>query len=129
MMPNRLLKRLALNFILLPYDLYEYAGDLKARLQRQDKIIFGEREGALTPPSPRKRAAIVAVYPSRHSLPFLANLLDGLAENGFFVLVVAGEKLPRDFEEFIRDRCHHIIEKYTVGRDFGSYKTGWEWIE
>jgi len=127
-MLNRLLKRLALNLLLLPYDLYAYAGDVKSRLRKQDRIIFGEQKGGLAAPSPCKRAAIVAAYPNRHSLPFLANLLDGLAANGFFVLVVAGEKLPPDFEDFICARCHHLIEKYTTGRDFGSYKTGWEWI-
>jgi hypothetical protein len=125
---SNLISRLALNLLILPYDLAAYLADLTARLQKRDQIIFGEKEGALPQAPSSRRIAIVAAYPNQHSLPFLGNLLDGLAAHEFFILVVAGEKLAPAYHDFIRPRSHRIIEKDTVGRDFGSYKTGWQWV-
>jgi len=127
-MPPQLLKRLALNLLVLPWDMYQLARDMAARARKQYRIILNEEDGGLKQLG-CVRAAIVAAHPSLYSTPFLANLLDGLAANGFFVLIVATGNMPPAIKDMLLPRCHHLIERFPAGRDFGSYKIGWQWIQ
>jgi hypothetical protein len=127
-MLSSLLKRLILNICVSPYDLYEYARDTVVLARRRDKLVFSERQGALLEGENQKRAVVVAIHPSPASLPFLLNLLKGLRDADFFVLAISSKKLPSDMAAAVLSDCHYLIERFPVGRDFGSYKMGVHWI-
>lgn len=70
--------------------------------------------------------ALVALYQKGVLREDTKNLLKSLKQAGFFVLGVNTLKLynPESLREFFD--CY--IEKYNYGRDFGSYKFGFEYI-
>ncbi len=88
-------------------------------------LTKGEAPQAVT----RKRIAIVAIYPTKFSLPFTRNLIRGLMENDFFVFVVASTRLKDALRAQLLPECHLLAERFPVGRDFGSYQLGLNWIE
>jgi len=110
------------------YDVWEFLRDAPFLLMGKHKIIYAEQAGHLPVPS-HKRIAVVAIRPSREILPFTLNLLRGLAENGFFILCVSTSRLQGETKEQILSHSHHLIERYPIGRDFGSYKIALEWLE
>jgi len=124
----QIVRRLILNLLVLPHDLYELVRDYVERARNPNPGTIREQDGALAKQQSWPRAAIVGIYPNPHSLPFLCNLLDGLAANGFFALAITEDELPPALREPILARCHHLIERHPCGRDFGSYKVGWEWV-
>jgi hypothetical protein len=97
-------------------------------VRRLHKRVLRETQGERTEAAPG-RLAIVALYPSDDSLPFTLNLLDALAVAGFWILVVSTRRLSTEQLAPMKARAHHIIERAPVGRDFGSYKMGLEWLE
>jgi hypothetical protein len=123
-----LLARLILNVCVLPYDLYEYARDVVLLACGYDKKIFAECQGALVEGGAHDRAVVVAVRPSSAALPFLLSLLKGLRECDFYILVISTKRLSRDTAAAVLPHCHYLIERFPLGRDFGSYKMGVHWI-
>ena len=75
------------------------------------------------------KVAIVAIYPNENSAPFTANLIEALKKNGFFVVAVCSRKLNPTEREPFKNFVPLLIERYPVGRDFGSYKVGLQWLE
>lgn len=92
------------------------------------KLVYAETSGRLLRPENPKRVAVVALYPNRYLVPFIVNLMKGLERNGFFVLAVASKRLSGDISSPLLDHCHVLIERFPIGKDFGSYKMGIEWI-
>jgi hypothetical protein len=109
-------------------DGYDYIRDLR-ELKSGSFRPIATFEGALPVPEAPMRAAVVAVYPAASNIPFTLNLLRGLAENEFFVLVVATKPLTVDEKAPLLAHSHRLIERKPIGRDLGSYKRGLEWLE
>jgi Rhamnan synthesis protein F len=126
---KRSVNRIFRYLLLLPYDILQLiVGYIQFALGRH-KIIYSNRTGALPGRQKFSCAAVVAVYPDAYALPFLRNLLGALAEKDFFVFVVSTRRLDTTLSEAILPLCHRLIERHPIGRDFGSYRVGLQWIE
>jgi hypothetical protein len=124
----RLVRTLLIWLIVTAFDWYQ---SLKGRVMLalgRDKIIYSATAGELAEQPTIRRAAIVAIYPENDNLPFLANLLRALAASNFYIMVVSTKRLTPQFVELIKSGAHFLIERYPIGRDFGSYKIGMEWL-
>ena len=77
-------------------------------------------------PHDGKPIALVALYQKGALRPDTITLLDSLKRTGCYVLAVNTMKLNN--LDDARDYFDCYIEKYNFGRDFGSYKTGFEHI-
>lgn len=76
-----------------------------------------------------KKVAIVAVYPTEYSMPFTRNLVSALKDNDFLTVAVSSRKLAPLEREELHGIADVVIERFPVGRDFGSYKVGLKWVE
>jgi hypothetical protein len=132
----RILKQLLLHLkrrAFLPYiwyyDLRLFLSDVIAvKFRDEYRRLKSEHAGSLPVSRSPRRIAVVAIHPSDESIPFTINLLEALAEQDFCILVVHNRPMSRDQCSRILSRCHHLIERYPVGRDFGAYKRGLEWL-
>jgi hypothetical protein len=95
----------------------------------RDRLIYSERAGALVSGPGFQRAVVMALHPDESGLTFALNAMKGFAANGFFVLAVSSKRLPPWMSERILAHCDHLIERYSIGRDFGSYKLGFSWLK
>jgi hypothetical protein len=111
------------------YDLWLFVADLIAIHFRHEFIrLRSERVGLLRDPSYTARIAVVAIHPTDDSIPFTQNLLDALSKNNFFVLVVHNKPMSAEHRKAILPYCHYLIERFSLGRDFGAYKRGLIWL-
>ncbi len=69
--------------------------------------------------------AIFAIYPGTTSVKSCLRMLDSLKKNGFTVIVVLNQNNETDswVSTFIKFDCV-LIERLNVGRDFGAYQSG-----
>jgi len=123
------LKQFLLILLKLSRHAYQFAHTRVLRLQKRHQTRSHEQKGGLAVRFSARRVAIVVLSSDNHAAPFIVNLMNGLAENGFFILAVAARKLPPDLKNSVLSHCHHVIEKFSIRPDFGSIKTGWEWIK
>jgi Rhamnan synthesis protein F len=122
------IKHLWLPYVWL-YDLRLFAADLIAiHFRHEFTRLRSERAGAQRDPSDKARIAVVAIHPTDDSIPFTQNLLDALSTNNFYVLVVYNKLMSADHQKAILPYCHYLIERSSVGRDFGAYKRGLIWL-
>jgi len=91
--------------------------------------LRSECAGVLRGPSNIARVAVVAIHPTDDSIPFTRNLLVALSTNDFYVLVVYNKPMSAAQHAAIAPNCHHLIERFSVGRDFGAYKRGLIWLK
>lgn len=110
------------------FDAWQYIADFPLLKLKADKVVYKDIPGSLAPPPSYMRFAIVAVNPTKDSLPYTLNLLRGLSRNGFFILAIAEGRLGQLCEEIL-PYCHRLIERFPIGREFGSYKFGFEWCK
>ncbi len=109
----------------LAYDLLEWLRDLfLVRILKRDRIITHDvaREGFNV--NEATHIAIVAVRPAGGSDLFTLNLVNALAEQGFYILLMSNSPLSEQQREILLSRCHRIIERAPIGRDFGCYQVG-----
>jgi rhamnan synthesis protein F len=124
-----LLQHLWLPYVWL-YDLWLFAADLVAIHFRDEFTrLRSECAGAPGDPGNVARVAVVAIHPTDDSILFAQNLLVALTANGFYVLVVYNKPLSAAQRAAIVPHCHHLIERFSLGRDFGAYKRGLIWLE
>jgi hypothetical protein len=118
-----------LPYVLL-YDLRLFVADLAAIHFRGEFMrLRSERAGVLRGPSNIARVAVVAIHPTDDSIPFTQNLLAALTINNFYVLVVYNKPMSAAQQAAILPYCHYLIERFSVGRDFGAYKRGLIWLK
>ncbi|MGH7040544.1 MAG: hypothetical protein ACREFY_00240, partial [Acetobacteraceae bacterium] len=125
------LMRFIIEFVIFRvYDFIQFLRDFwQVCIRRLHKVVLRERTGDLAPPADVSRAAIVAIYPSEASLPFTINLLRSLVTAGCYVLLISTRRLSDTASAQLLQHCHYLIERAAVGRDFGSYKLGLQWLE
>lgn len=112
------------------FDNYEYIRDRLLLTFGCYRIVYARDSDGLPLPSSYTRAAVVAIHPDDpQGLPFIINLLQGLAANGFYVLVVATKRLSPAVSEKLLAHCHFLISRFPIGVDFGSYKMGLSWLQ
>jgi hypothetical protein len=125
---NRFLRQLGIFIYVTVFDLSHAIRNFwKVDVMKRHRRVHRETAGG-QPQTSSARCAVVAVYPSRWSLPFTLNLLEALISADFWVLVVSTRKLGDDRRELLRAWCHHIVERENVGQDIGSYQFGIEWL-
>lgn len=95
----------------------------------RDKVIYSEQSGFLPDIKNIERVAVIVIYPNKNIVPFIINLMDGFANNGFFVLAISHKNIPSEMSDAFRAHCHKLIECFPIGKDFGCYKLGIDWIE
>src|SRR5262245_9780488 len=111
------------------YDLQLFVADFCAiHVRNQFGRLRSERDGVLRGARNVARVAVVAIHPTDDSIPFTQNLLVALITNGFYVLVVYNKSMSAAQQAAIVPHCHHLIERFSVGRDFGAYKRGLIWL-
>ncbi|HUC17140.1 MAG TPA: rhamnan synthesis F family protein [Acetobacteraceae bacterium] len=109
----------------LAYDLLEWLRDLfLVRVLGRHRIVTHDvtREGCNFDGA--THIAIVAVRPAGGSDLFTLNLINALAEQGFYILLMSNAPLSEGQRNVLLSRCHRIIERAPVGRDFGCYQAG-----
>jgi len=112
------------------YDLRLFVADFWAiHVRNEFTRLRSERAGVLRDTSNTGRVAVVAIHPTDDSIPFTQNLLVALTANGFYVLVVYNKPMSAALQAAIVPHCHHLIERFSVGRDFGAYKRGLIWLK
>ena len=122
---RRMLFDIAALIVCRLFDIYERIKDIYAvRLMRRHLSVHRDTIRVALAPDNAERIAIVAIYPSTHSLGFVHNALDGLVANGFYVVVVSNRRLDGHHYEAVSGKAHRLIERAAVGRDFGSYQAG-----
>ncbi len=111
------------------YDLRLFVADLAAIHFRDEFMhLRSERAGVRRDPSNVARVAVVAIHPTDDTIPFTQNLLAALTANNFYVLVVYNNPMSAAQQAAILPYCHYLIERFSVGRDFGAYKRGLIWL-
>jgi hypothetical protein len=111
------------------YDLRLLVADLAAIHFRHEFMrLRSERAGGLRDPGNTASVAVVAIHPTDDSIQFTQNLLVALTTNDFFVLVVCNKPMSPAQQAAVVPHCHHLIERFPVGRDFGAYKRGLNWL-
>jgi hypothetical protein len=111
------------------YDLMLLMGELPAILLRRHLRTRALYRGKLNPIDKPSRVALLALLPSDESMPFTLNLAEALVTNDFYVVVISNKVLPPRQRDALLVRCHHLIERFPIGRDFGSYKLGLLWLK
>ena len=111
------------------FDLREKLRDMRAFSTGKHKDIVSETAGFSQYPEDRKRVAIVAIYPSDAAFFSIINLLVAFRNSGFWTLVVSTKKIDEPQRSLLLKHCNHCIERYPVGRDFGSYQVGLRWLD
>jgi hypothetical protein len=72
--------------------------------------------------------AIFVLY-ARSTLPsFTVNLIDAVARTPFNLIIVSNIELDPLQRAQLQEQCHILIERANLGRDFGAYKDGIEYI-
>jgi hypothetical protein len=110
-------------------DFVIHARELPAILWRQHLFTKAQYRGKRDPIAIPTRVALLALLPSEESIPFTFNLLEALLANNFFVVAVSNKTLAPGHRDALLLRCHHLIERFPIGRDFGSYKFGLFWLK
>jgi len=98
-------------------------------LFKQHKKIIAEYSGGYFLPNNYNKVAIVNIYPSGESIIFTKNLLVGLVENGFYVLLVSNKKISDIDRSELLPYCHHLIIRLNFGKDFGAHQHGLSWLK
>lgn len=111
------------------FDWSEAAYDREALRNGKHLYPIAEFPGRVKGDAIQKRVAMVAIYPSEFSLFSLMHLLDALEANGFWALVVSTKTLTEAQRASILEKSGHLVERYPVGRDFGSFQMGLRWLE
>lgn len=112
------------------YDLWLFVTDLVAiHFRGEFARLRSECAGVLRDPGYIAKVAVVAIHPTDGSIPFTQNLLVALTTNDFYVLVVYNKPMSAAQRAAIAPHCHHLIERFPVGRDFGAYKRGLIWLK
>jgi hypothetical protein len=113
----------------LNFDLHEWLNDTRALRQGKHLTPTAEYDGALVGSEHPKRAAIVAIYPTESITFSILNLLNALRSADFWILVVSTKTLDENQRQLIAKHCNHLLERFPVGRDFGSYQMGMRWLK
>ena len=111
------------------FDLREWLNDAGALRQGKHLTPTAEYDGALVGSEHPKRAAIVAIYPTESITFSILNLLNALQSADFWILVVSTKRLEENQRQLITKNCNHLLERFPVGRDFGSYRMGMRWLK
>jgi hypothetical protein len=111
------------------FDLRERRNDAKALRVGKHLMPTAEFAGAPAGAEHRKRVAIVAMYPTDSVTFSILNLLTALRSTGFWILIVSTKPLEGAQRQLIIKNCNHLIERFPIGRDFGSYQLGLSWLK
>lgn len=75
-----------------------------------------------------KKYLVFALY-AKTALPaFTTNLIDAVGCSPFNLIIVSNAKLDPLLRAQLQEKCHVLIERANLGRDFGAYKDGIEYI-
>jgi hypothetical protein len=125
---SHLLVSIASLIVCYCYDLMIHVGELPAILQRKHLRARAHYRGKLDIADKPSRVALIALLPSDESIPFTMNLAEALVANDFYVVAISNKVLPSHHRDALILRCHYLIERFPIGRDFGSYKFGLLWL-
>jgi hypothetical protein len=94
-----------------------------------DPRVYSERlrikrisEGALEWNS--NKYVIFVLYAEAPLPNFTVNLLDAIERSPLNLVIVSNTELDVYFRAQLLDKCHLLIERANLGRDFGAYKDG-----
>ena len=77
----------------------------------------------------RNDTFVVFVLYAKASLPtFTKNAFDAIERSPHNLIIVSNAPLPPLVKAELTDKCHKIIERKNIGRDFGAYKDGINYV-
>lgn len=95
---------------------------LNPRVYFESLRIKGVTEGTV---EKKDDVFFIFVLYSKHQLPkFTENGLDAIARSPHNLIVVTNLELAPLVKAKVIDKCHKLIERRNIGRDFGAYKDG-----
>lgn len=75
-----------------------------------------------------KKYVVFALY-AKTTLPtFTTNLIDAVGRSPFNLIIVSNAKLDPLLRAQLQEKCYVLIERSNLGRDFGAYKDGVEYV-
>jgi hypothetical protein len=85
---------------------------------------------SVTDGRPKKSDAFyILVLFARAPLPaFTANIIDAVARSAHNLIIVSNAPLEPLLKAELSEKCHKVIERANVGRDFGAYKDGVNYV-
>lgn len=95
---------------------------LYSRRMRMRRITEGQIEK-------KSSKYVVFVLYAKAGLPtFTANLIDAVVRSPLNLVIVSNTRLDPLMRARLQDKCHVLIERANLGRDFGAYKDGIEYV-
>lgn len=78
-----------------------------------------------------EKVAILAIYPvlSPGYIKSIERLIRGLSDRGYTIVCVANRDVPREITELLSSEKDFIAVRKNVGRDFGAYQAGFNWLK
>lgn len=114
-------------FVILPIEFVMrlwYA--LNPRVYSQSLRIESVSEGTV---AKKDDVFYVFVLYCKTQLPtFTENAFDAIARSPHNLIVVSNSALSPALKAKVLDRCHRLIERKNIGRDFGAYKDGVNYV-
>ena len=112
-----LIRRISDLYYAVRYAIYD-------KIRFRKKILFEKPLGFIF------GCAVVAVFPGKgkHISRDLMDAISTLKQYGIAVVLVSNSKLHEDDVYELRNSCIAVIEQTNIGRDFGAYKTGYEYV-
>ena len=92
------------------------------RIHRAADRIRSVTDGRL--PKKNDKYVVFLLYTKTSLPPFTANAIDALARSDHNLVIVSNAELSPSLRADLLARCHRLIERHNVGRDFGGYKDG-----
>lgn len=102
-------------------------------IQRLNPLLYSRRarirlvtDGGRTEPG--DKFAIFVIYCSGEIPGFTRSLIEALGRHAYNLAIVSNAPLPETSRTYLLERCRWLIERKNVGRDFGGYKDGIEFV-
>ena len=78
-----------------------------------------------------EKVAILALYPilSPGYIKSIERLVLGLNQRNYTIICVANKKIPKEIIDLLSNDVNFIVERKNLGRDFGSYQAGFNWLK
>lgn len=70
------------------------------------------------------RYVILALYANAPLPAFTTNVIDAIEKSPLNLVIVSNARLDPYLRAELADKCHLLIERANLGRDFGAYKDG-----
>lgn len=94
------------------------------RAHRQHHILHNTIPDA----TEQKDIAIISVYQKQGLSPSTRRLINAFQHHGIIIIIVSNSAILEQDLDFLKKNTHTVIHRKNLGRDFGAYQCGWQFI-